>query len=249
MMKLSVYGSTTCEDTALVRARLRALNIPFASFDREEDARVDAVLEKWNHGNRITPTLIFGADEIVIAEPSIEMLEDTLRRAGYAFETPRAVSVGGERKNQRMRNFTLPASDGATVTLYKLGRGRRAVVLFVDDVNDRASQGYARQVTQPRADLEYYNAVPLFVVHADLETTTRWAHEFARGYAALSDADGRVHPQFAADLGVNVSDALLVILDAYCAPRAFSFAPNAGGLIAPNEILEWLRLLDCECDE
>lgn len=248
-LSITIYGSVTCEDTALVTARLRALKIPFALYQREEDARVNAILEKYNNGNRITPTLVFGDDQFVFAEPSLQELETRLRDAGYRFDAPRADEIRGELKNQRLPNFTLPSSHGDAVTLYKLHGRKRAVLFFVDDVNDRTSQGYARQLTNQRELFQEYNALPLPIARADLQTTKEWADEFARGYAALSDADGGIKQKYAALLGVNAQDALLVILDSFCAPRALSHAADAGGLIAPSEITSWLRLFDCECDE
>lgn len=232
---LMVYGSVTCEDTALARAHLRALDIPFADFNREDDADVNEILARHNNGNLVTPTLVFGNDEFVIAEPSLEELETTLREAGYEFQSPRAVEIRGALKDQRMPNFTLPSSNGDTVTLYKLRGGKRAVLFFVNSANDRASQGYARQLTAQRELFDEYNALPLPILTADVETTKRWAHEFARGYAALSDAYGIVKQKYAVQLQVNAADALLVILDSFYAPRAISHAADAGGLIAPSE--------------
>lgn len=248
-LSITIYGSVTCEDTAITTARLRALNIPFTLYNREENSNVDALLEKYNNGKRVTPTLVFGDAQFVIAEPSLQDLEAALREVGYEFEAARADEIRGALKNQRLPNFTLPSSRGDAVTLYKLPRRKRAVLFFVDDANDRVSQGYARQLTNQRELFEEYNALPLPIVRADLQTTKEWAHEFARGYAALSDADGNVKQEYAALLGVNATEALLVILDSFCAPRAVSHAADAGGLIAPNEITSWLRLLDCECDE
>lgn len=248
-LPLTLYGSTTCEDTALVRAHLRALGISFADFDREDNARVSEILARHNNGNLVTPTLVFGDDAYVIAEPSLETLHNTLRDAGFAFQPLRAIEIRGELKNQRLPNFTLPSSAGGAVTLYTLPGRKRAVLFLVDDPSDRASQGYARQLTNHRVSFDEYNAVPLAILSADLETTKRWAHEFARGYACLSDAGGALKQKYAERFGVAPAGALLAILDSFCAPRTISHAPDAGGLIAPGEVLEWLRLLDNECDE
>lgn len=248
-LPLFVYGSATCEDTALVTARLRALDIPFALHQREEDSNVEAILEKYNHGNRVTPTLVLGNEEIIFAEPTLEKLQERLTEAGYIFTAPRATEIRGALKNQRAPNFTLPATRGDAFTLYNLRRHKRAVLFFVDDSNDRASQGYARQLTQRPDAFEDFNALPVPLVRADLETTQAWAHEFARGHMALADPNGSVKEKYAALFGIDVSDALLVILDSYYAPRAISNARDAGGLITPDEIQSWLRLLDTECDE
>lgn len=248
-LPLVVYGSTACEDTALAIARLRALDIPFTLHNRETDSDVAPLLEKYNHGAHSTPTLVLGKDEVVFTEPTLEELETNLRGAGYRFETPRAIEIRGAMKNQRVPNFTLPSSNGGNVTLYKLGGFKRAVLFFVNDPKERASQGYARQLTSRADEFQAFNALPLPVVAADAETTKHWAHEFARDCPALSDRDASVNKKYAALFNLDPVDALLLILDSYCAPRALSHAPDAGGLISPTEILEWLRLLDCECDE
>ena len=248
-LSVFVYGSVTCEDTAITTARLRALNIPFALHNREEDANVNAILEKYNNGNRVTPTVVLGNQEIVFAEPTLEHLQERLIDAGYMLTPPRAVQVRGELKNQRVPNFTLPSTTGETCTLYNVRGHKRAVLFFVDDANDRASQGYTRQLTNRPDMFDDFNALPLPVLRADLETAKAWAHEFARGHAALADPHDNVKQKYSALLGVPADDALLLILDSYYAPRAYSNARDAGGLITPDEILSWVRLLDNECDE
>ncbi|HZQ11106.1 MAG TPA: redoxin domain-containing protein [Anaerolineae bacterium] len=250
MLPLTMYSSETCEDTALVRDRLRALGISFDEHTRQNDARVDEILAKWNHNQLVTPTLVFGDDQMAIAEPTLKELEETLREAGYEFQAPRALEIRDERKNQRLPNFTLPATNGADVTLYQL-RGKRAVLFFAHTASERICQGYARQLTMSnhRALFEEYNALPLLILPTELETARSWAHAFAHEYPALADVDGRAKQRISKVLGVDASNVLLVILDAYCAPRAYSSATDAGGLIAPSEIMEWLRLIDCECDE
>ncbi len=250
MLPLTIYSSETCEDSALVRDRLRTLGIAFDERTRQNDSRVDEILAKWNHNQLVTPTLVFGDDRMALAEPTLEELEQTLREAGYKFQAPRAVEIRDERKNQRVPNFTLPSTNGADVTLYQL-RGKRAVLFFAHTASERICQGYARQLTMPkqRALFEEYNALPLLILPDELETARGWANEFAHEYPALSDVDGRAKQRIAKALGVDASNVLLVILDSFCAPRAYSSATDAGGLIAPSEIMEWLRLIDCECDE
>ncbi len=248
-MELNVYGSATCEDTALVRDRLRALGLDYRYHERQDEARVDEVLKKWNHGAIVTPTVVFGAEAYAIAEPTLEELETHLRDAGFKFQAPRAIQIRDERKNRRLPNFTLPATQGEDVTLYNLRGRKRAVLFFAHPAAERVCQGYARQLTNQRAAFDEYNALPLLILPDALPTATEWAREFARGYAALSDAEGRVKQKYAAALDVPSADVLLVILDSYCAPRAYAFGGDAGELVAPSEIMEWLKLLDCECDE
>lgn len=249
MLPLNLYGSHTCEDTALVRDRLRALGIAYSDHNREDDARVDALLARWNKGNLVTPTLVFGDEELVVAEPSLEQLEQLLRKAGYTFSSPSAVEIRDERRNTRAPNFTLPATDGSMVTLYQLKGRKRAVLFFGHDHRERVCQGYARQLANQRAAFDEFNAAPLFILPDNLEAARAWAHEFARGYPALSDEDGRVRETFARYCNVAPANVMLVLLDSFSALRVFSSASEAGGLLAPGEVMSWLRLLDCECDE
>ena len=248
-LPLNLYGSYTCEDTALVRDRLRVLGIRFTDHYREGEAGVDEILKKWNRGNLTTPTLVLGENDLVFSEPTLEELEARLREAGYEFQPPRAVAIRDDRKNHRLPNFTLPATDGTDVTLYNLRGRKRPVLFFAHPANERICQGYARQFMNQRALFDDYNALPIPILPDDIETARRWAHEFARGYPALSDAGGRVKQQYASALAVDPTNALLVILDSFAAPRAMSFDRDAGGLIAPSEVTSWLRLLDTECDE
>ncbi|MCI0477740.1 MAG: hypothetical protein L0Y55_15970, partial [Anaerolineales bacterium] len=81
-MELNVFGGLTCEDTALVRDRLRALEIAYTNHNREDDARIDEMLRARHNGSIVTPTLVFGDGDIVIAEPTLEQLEATLLAAG-----------------------------------------------------------------------------------------------------------------------------------------------------------------------
>lgn len=249
MLPLTLYGSYTCEDTALVCDRLRALGVPFLRYYREDEPRVNDLIARWNKGNLVTPTLVFGDEAIILAEPTLEELESALRAAGYAFQPPRAVEIRNERRNQRAPNFTLTATNGKQVTLYRLPGRKRGVIFFAHPPDERICQGYMRQLTRLRAAFDEYHALPLLVVPAALEDAQRWAHEFARGYPALADSAGRVKQQYANYLNVDAGMVFLVILDSYSAVRAISFAPESGGLIAPYEIAAWLRLLDCECDE
>lgn len=248
-LPVQVYGSATCEDTALARDRLDALKVPYVYHSKEDDPRVNELLVKWNKGQAVTPTIVLGDDAAMVAEPSIEELEGVLTQAGYALQPPQAVEILDNRKNQRMPNFTLPAANGENVTLFQLPGRKRPVLFFAHAADERVCQGYARQLTQLRALYEEYNALPLLILPDDVARLAAWAHEFANGYPVLADVGGQVKQKYASALSADPNKVLLVILDAYCAPRAYASAADAGGLIAPSEIVNWLRLMDCECDE
>ncbi len=252
MLPLTLYGSRTCEDSALTRARLRALGVRFADHNREDEPEIEPILARWNKGNLVTPTLVFGDDDLVIAEPTLEQLEEKLRAAGYEFDLPQAVEFGDELKNRRAPSFTLPASDGREVQLGK-PRGRRTVLFFAHSSECRVCQGYARQLTARQTEFEEASAQLWLILPDKVELAVRWSREFARGRAVLADADSdhRVMEKYARYFAplADVHDVFLLILDSYTAPRAGSFSVDAGGLIAPSEILAWLRVLECECAE
>jgi peroxiredoxin len=247
-LPITLYGSTTCEDSALVRDRLRVLGIPYENRNREDDLAIDAELARWNQGNHVTPTLVFGNEQLILSEPSLEQLEDALREAGYTIACPLATEVRDARKNSRAPNFTLASTTGDQVTLYNLRR-KRPVLFFAHAHDERICQGYARQLTNQRAAFDEYEATPLLVVPNGIVEARAWAEQFAREYPALADPGGRVHKQYAEFFGVDATGVLLVVLDSFFAPRVYSAAPEAGGLVAPGEVTGWLRLLDCECDE
>lgn len=83
-LPIVMYARPDCEDSALVRDRLRALGIPFGEIDIDEDEAAARYVERLNRGFRSTPTLIFGDEEIVLVEPTVAQLDEALRRAGYA---------------------------------------------------------------------------------------------------------------------------------------------------------------------
>src|SRR4051812_19867355 len=93
-----LYGSATGEDKALATARLRALNVPFALHLLEQDSNVNAILEKYNNGMRVTPTLVLGNEQVIFAEPTSEQLEARLSEAGYIFSPSRAMEIRGALK-------------------------------------------------------------------------------------------------------------------------------------------------------
>ena len=72
-----------------------------------------------------------------------------------------------------------------------------------------------------------------------------------KGAAVVHDPDGgwRAEVGEAPGLGVEKGGALLLILDRYLAPRVVQRADDAGGLITPTEVGEWLGFTVLECPE
>ena len=250
---ITIYGSHTCEDTAIARDRLRALDIPFVERDKEDDPGVLATLEKYGKGSAHTPTIVFGGDQAVLIEPSIEQLESALRTSGYAFTAPQANQFGAVFSSRVAPDFKLPSTRGGQLELGQLRGSRRAVVFFAHSPSCRVCQGFARQLAKKSGEYQEAEARLLVVLQSDIEQARKWNEDTGIDVETLADADGAIKRKYAdyfgSALDVHPEGTSLLILDRFTAPRAGSAARDAGGLMSPHEVGEWLRLLECECDE
>lgn len=238
-LPIRMYSSYTCEDTALARDRLKVLRVAFQEFFKEDDESVVALLGKYHQGLTRTPTLVFGADEIVIAEPTLEHLDALLRRAGYAFDSP------GWRQFEVKRN--LP--DYSTLTgVYSPAAQRRelpeTILFFAHAPACRVCQGYAKQIAAQRADFERAGARLQIVLHADNQSAKKWGEEFAPGVELLLDLDGMFKRQsvdcFPDTWDVRPGGAWLLLVEREDVVRAGVYSADAGGLVAPEESLRFL---------
>ena len=82
-MPVMIYGRSWCEDTAEVRQYLDKLEISFMEINIEEDQDGASFVKGINKGRIVTPTLVFGNQELILVEPSRRELDTTLRQAGY----------------------------------------------------------------------------------------------------------------------------------------------------------------------
>jgi mycoredoxin len=81
--QLTVYGSTTCEDTERSIARLNNLGVPYRFVDIDHDSDARRLIAGWNNGRAQTPTIVLGAGEQPrLIEPSDDELDQALRERG-----------------------------------------------------------------------------------------------------------------------------------------------------------------------
>jgi mycoredoxin len=80
-----MYGRADCEYTAQARRRLQGFEIPFVEFDIDEDEEAARYVERINHGEQLTPTIVFGDEDFILARPDMHELDQALQRAGYQF--------------------------------------------------------------------------------------------------------------------------------------------------------------------
>lgn len=258
-LPITVYGSRTCEDTALVRDRLRALDIQFVERDKEDVAGgtavadVQALLKQYGHGSPRTPTVVFGKDATVLIEPSVEALDDALAKAGYATTGLNVVQFGSVFSARVAPEISLASTRSERFDLNTLRGWRRSVLFFAHDSACRVCQGLARQLANRKAEFEDAEARLVLVLQGDKAAAHRWTEEFAANAETLADTDGTVKRRyveyFSPALDAHANGTMLFILDKYTAPRVGSAAHDAGGLVSPQEVASWLHLLESECDE
>jgi peroxiredoxin len=157
--------------------------------------------------------------------------------------------ITDERRNQRAPNFTLHATNGLDVTLYKFAGKKRPLLYFPLSLDDEPSKLFARNIAALRDELNESDGAFLPIVQGDAEVAKAWADENAKGYSVLLDTDGIVRKKYYEYLEVDQTHALFVLLDIYCAPLVISHAANALELMSPDEMTKWLNVLVCACSE
>jgi glutaredoxin/peroxiredoxin len=243
-----VYGSRTCEDTAITRSRLVALNVPFREIDIDADADALARVIEFE-GRRVTPTVVIGDGEAVVAEPTIERLEELLRSAGHQIEAPIARQIHGSVADRPIPLTTLSSALGGRFSFEEL-RGRlQAGIFFAHGTSCLACQGYARQLVGQADAMREADGIPIIVVPDEAEAARAWAAEVPAEALILADPGGAWIDAVKAIVGGVPDGVMLLVVDRYVAPRAVSIAAEAGGLIAPLEATDWLRFLALECPE
>lgn len=247
--RLTVFGRPTCEDTAITRDRLVYLGVPFREIDIEQDPAAAQFVESVNEGNRVTPTVVIEPTSEVLAEPSVTALDEALRRAGIGITRPRVSEYLGASADRPLVDFCLPGIAGDSFRLSNQRGRSKTILFFAADHADLACAGYARQLAAPQS-LYAETAAQLVVVLADdVAAARRWGDEYVPGIMVLADPDGAVHQRVAAYLGREAAGVLAAVLDRYTAPRVVTAAVTPGGLLPPQELLEWLNYLDYECAE
>ncbi|HET9878791.1 MAG TPA: glutaredoxin family protein [Candidatus Limnocylindria bacterium] len=244
-----MYGSTTCEDTAITRSRLDALGVPYQERLIDRDPAAREALDTLAGGRIVTPTLDPGDGGSLLAEPSLEELGRRLVAGGHHVAPPTADAVGGDLAARPIPIASLPTADGEPWSLRRW-RGRRATALFLaHDAACLPCWGYAKQLARQADALAEVEAAPVVVVAGEPADAATWRHEVGESLTLLADADGAWKATLAAYLGFDPARPTVLLLDRYGAPSGVSSAEEAGGLVDPSEATRWLRHLALECPE
>jgi hypothetical protein len=236
--RIIVLGAGTCASTAIIRNRLDACGIPYGYVDVERDREALARVRRLNGGRRVTPTLIFGTEDFVAADPSIESLAVLLPAAGYRYDRPSAVEVNARlaaRWDELSSGVALPAA--RPVALF-LSHGAGCLSCF----------GYARQLACQVATFVEGASAVVVLVDGPSGRASAWRDELGTRARVVDGAVAAAKVDVARALEASTDAAMLLIVDRSRSLRAASIAPEAGGLIDPADAADWLRSLELEVD-
>ena len=244
-LSITVHGRPTCEDTALARERLKALNIAFAETDVDTHPGAAAIAERFNAGHRVTPTIVFGDEAIVVSEPTLKTLDATLRRAGHAVNFAHMWQFGPPISERAAPGFDLPSPEGRRVSLDAY-RQRQALIVAVAclPLSDAALSGLHTLNNVYAALTVHHAADALAVIAGRVEDVRGWRGRIGAHLPVLVDAAGLVAARYGS-LHERLDLHGVFVLDRYGAPRA-------AGPLAPLQVTEavaWIEFIECECDE
>ena len=245
---IEVLGSTTCEDTAIVRSRLHALGVPFRDLDIDADHDAAQRTRDLNGGHRITPTVVVGDGRSAVAEPTLERLGELVAEAGYDVRPPVATQLHGELTTRPIPRARPSARPLAHLSISS-GRRRQTALFLGHGAACLACLGYARQLAARHRELADVDAIAVSVVPGDDEAPAEWRAALDSRATIASDPGGAWKAANAAHVDVPAGDAIVAVLDRFAAPRVTSHASEAGGLVDPSEVVDWLRFLALECPE
>ena len=240
-----VYGTAACEDTAVVRARLEALEVAYRYVDVETDAGADAHVRDLAGGHRVTPLVETPAGHLI--EPALDDLDALVGLAPDDRARPVATQLSGEMTARAVPLRTLPLVPDGTFSLASL-RGRRQAVLFLPHaVECRACHGYAKALSRSAAAIDAAGGRFVAAVPGTPDDVASWTHEWPGGGSLVADEDAAWGARVRELLAVPEGAPAVVVLDRFLAPRALSSSSEAGGLITPVDALRWLEFLELEC--
>jgi hypothetical protein len=248
-LPIVVLGTGACEDTAIVRDRLRASGIPHEYVDIDHDPAGRSRVERLNRGHVVTPTVVVGEETATLAEPSLEDLATLIANAGHAYAPPAATHLHGTIASRPIPSSSLATAEGGSFSIADL-RGIRQVALFLAHGADcRVCLGYARQLARRATDAEAAEARIVVAVSGSPGGAARWRHDVGDGALLVDDGDGAWKAAVTLHVGTAGDGVALLVLDRFLAPRAASSAADAGGLIDPRGAVAWLEFVDLECPE
>jgi hypothetical protein len=238
---ITVFGRTTCEDTAIVRDRLRALAVPFNDIDLDLDAEATRLVESLNDGNRVTPTLLFGGTGSVLREPSLDTLDRRLVDDGWPILRPPHSAFAGTPSSSPLPVGTLLDAAGEPYPLTDGGGGRQGglTIFFAHAADCRVCSGYARQLAAVRPQLAKAGMQAFVVIPGGPAVAANWRAESTDKVPMVADDGGHWKAAVAghmAAIGALPTGAIILAIGRDLSPRIGSASTDAGGLGTPLEL-------------
>ena len=143
--RITVYGSSTCEDTAITTSRLATWRAPHVEVDIDADA-VGAKRVVELMGRRVTPTLTVDGTDLAVAEPTLETLGELVRASGAEVAAPSPLQYHGDVVTRSIPIRTNRTDVGESFRLTSLRGRRQAVLFFAHAAACLPCFGYARQL-------------------------------------------------------------------------------------------------------
>ena len=163
---ITLYGATWCPDCRRSKKFLAEQRVAYNYVDLEEHPEATAVVEQYNDGKRIIPTIVFG-DGSILVEPSNGELADKLGlRREAAEDTYDVIIIGG-------------GPTGLTTAIYAAREDLRTIVI------EKSALGGQAGVTER---LDNYPGFPDGIKGADL--ADRFAQQAQRYGVELLQAVG-----------------------------------------------------------
>jgi glutaredoxin len=78
-----LFGRSTRDGTVRLRQFFENLNISFVEIDVDADPDAARYVDDISHGERKTPTIIFGRQDQILVTPTRDEVSQSLRIAGY----------------------------------------------------------------------------------------------------------------------------------------------------------------------
>ena len=229
-----------------MRSRLTALGVPFAYGNSDVDGAVGDRIRGLNGGHLVTPTVVVG--DTITLEPSIEATDELAIAAGHEIRRPTATRLHPPLTDAPVPTRRLPAPGLFDPPPRTPWAGRQVAVFLPHDAGCLACFGYARKLAQQTAAFGESDASIAVVVDGANPPDHREPAQLG-GAAVVLDPEGGWRQELVAALEIAADGALLLVLDRYLAPWVVHRADDAGGLITPTEVGEWLAFtaLQCSC--
>jgi hypothetical protein len=168
--------------------------------------------------------------------------------AGHAIQRPTATRLQAPLIDTPLPTRRLPAPGLFDPPPRTAWAGRQVAVFLPHEAGCLACFGYARKLSQRTAAFGESEA-SIAVVVDGANPPDHWEPAQLGGAAVVLDPEGGWRAEVGKALELPMDGAVLLVLDRYLAPRAVARADDAGGLITPTEVGEWLvfTALECSC--